>query len=125
MVAHSGSLPATIKAIEVVDKAVGELVQEVLARNGTVVITADHGNAEELLTYPIASFFVTSKQGSINTEHSNNPVPVYIINKRFQGKKLKRLEGSLADVAPTILAMMGMQKPQEMIGKNLLEGAKV
>ena len=125
MVAHSGSLPATIKAIEVVDKAVGELVQEVLARNGTVVITADHGNAEELLTYPIASFFVTSKQGSINTEHSNNPVPIYIINKRFQGKKLKRLEGSLADVAPTILAMMGMQKPQEMIGKNLLEGAKV
>ena len=125
MVAHSGNLPATIKACEVVDKVVGELVQEVLARNGTIVITADHGNAEELLTYPVASFFVTSKGGSINTEHSNNPVPVYIINKRFQGKKLKRLEGNLADVASTILAMMGMQKPQEMIGKNLLEGAKI
>lgn len=125
MVAHSGSLPVTIEAIEAVDKALGELVQEVLSKNGTVVITADHGNAEELLTYSTTSFFVTSKGGSINTEHSNNPVPIFLINKAFQGKKMKRLEGNLADVAPTILAMMGITKPQEMIGKNLLEGVKV
>ena len=121
MVAHSGNVAATIIAIEVVDKKVGEVVNAVLERDGNVVITADHGNAEELLTYPTKSFFVTSQSGNLNTEHSNNPVLIYIIGKSLKGKNLGNLKGSLADVATTILPLMGLAIPSEMTGKDLLK----
>ena len=121
MVAHSGNVAATIKAIEVVDKVVGEVVNAILERGGTVVITADHGNAEELLTYPTKSFFVTSQSGNVNTEHSNNLVPIYIIGKSLKGKKLGNSKGSLADVATTILPLMGLKPPPEMNGRDLFE----
>jgi 2,3-bisphosphoglycerate-independent phosphoglycerate mutase len=121
MVAHSGDLKATIKAIEAVDQAVGDLVDTVLAFGGTVVITADHGNAEELLSFPTKSFYVTTAQGEVDTEHSGNPVPALIINGAFQGKVKTLAQGTLSDVAPTILALMGIPKPAVMTGRNLLE----
>ncbi len=120
MVAHSGDMQATIKAIEAVDKATGELVEAVRLAGGTVIITADHGNAEDLLTFPTASYFVTTAQGMINTEHSNNPVPILIIGRDFEGKSIELPKGSLVDVAPTILTLMGIPVPQVMTGKQLL-----
>jgi 2,3-bisphosphoglycerate-independent phosphoglycerate mutase len=121
MVAHTGNLQATIKACEYVDKAVGELVSEALRFHGTVIITADHGNAEELLTFPNNSFFFTSKEGSRNTDHSNNPVPIYIIGEQFRDKPQELPKGALEDVAPTILGIMDLPKPTVMTGRNLLE----
>jgi 2,3-bisphosphoglycerate-independent phosphoglycerate mutase len=79
MVAHTGDIKATIKAIEYTDKYAGLLVESVLSVNGTVFLTADHGNAEELLTFPSSSYFYTTSTGSVNTDHSNNPVPLILI----------------------------------------------
>ncbi|MFV1916993.1 MAG: alkaline phosphatase family protein, partial [Patescibacteria group bacterium] len=120
MVAHSGNISATIKAIEVVDKSVGDLVNATLERRGTVIITADHGNAEELLSYPSAFYFVTSSSGTINTEHSNNPVPILIISRELEGSPRALGRGTLADIAPTILELMNLPAPQLMTGRNLL-----
>jgi 2,3-bisphosphoglycerate-independent phosphoglycerate mutase len=120
MVAHTGNLKATIKAVEVVDKAVEEFVEAVRQVDGTAVVTADHGNAEELLTYETTSFFFTTAGGKVNTEHSNNPVPVVIVNNRYTGRGVALAKGSLADIAPTILAMLGLTPPTTMTGRNLL-----
>jgi 2,3-bisphosphoglycerate-independent phosphoglycerate mutase len=110
MVAHSGDIKATVAAIEVIDKVLGELVRKVMSCKGTVLVTADHGNAEELL----------SLSGTISTDHSNNLVPFLIIDKAL--KRRKRLaRGTLADIAPTILAIMGIDKPSVMTGRNLLK----
>lgn len=119
MVAHTGNLKATIKGLEEVDKAMGQLVEAILAVNGTVLITADHGNAEELLSFPTGSFYITTEAGSINTEHSGNPVPVCIINKSYRPVRLN--QGTLADVAPTILAIMKIDKPAAMTGNSLIK----
>lgn len=121
MVAHTGNLKASIKAIENVDKALGVLVATTLFYDGTVVVTADHGNAEELLTFPTGSFFVTTQKGTINTEHSRNPVPVCIMNKAWGKTNLG--QGTLADVAPTICAIMKIAKPAAMTGRPLLKVA--
>ncbi len=121
MVGHTGNIQAAIKAVSAADKALGELVMAVLAVNGSVVITADHGNAEEMLTYPTASYFFTSSQGAQNTDHSSNPVPVVIINKSLQNNPKVLTRGILADIAPTILKLLGLQKPGSMTGKSLLE----
>ena len=121
MVSHSGNIKATVNAIELVDKEIGEVVKTTLSKDGIVLITADHGNAEELLSYPTKSFFVTTETGTVNTEHSNNPVPIYIIGKTLSGNNLGGIRGSLADVAPTILYLMGRSIPSEMKGKNLLK----
>jgi 2,3-bisphosphoglycerate-independent phosphoglycerate mutase len=120
MVAHTGNLKATIKAVEAVDKAVEEFVEAVMRVGGTLVLTADHGNAEELLTYETTSFFFTTGGGKVNTEHSNNPVPVVIINSRYAGRGVALAKGSLADIAPTALALMGLTPPRTMTGRNLL-----
>lgn len=120
MVAHTGSIPATIKAIETVDKAVSTIVNETLARDGVVYITADHGNAEELITYPTASFFYTTAKGTVNTDHSNNPVPFLVIANELKGKNIRLPQGTLSDVAPTVLGMMKLEKPASMTGHNLL-----
>jgi 2,3-bisphosphoglycerate-independent phosphoglycerate mutase len=123
MVAHTGNLEATITAIESVDKQIGRIAEAVLSQNGLLVITADHGNAEELLN--MAS-------QSIDKEHSTNPVPLIIIAKDLEGKNLGLPEGVggdlstippsgvLADVAPTILSLMGVDVPPEMTGTPLL-----
>jgi 2,3-bisphosphoglycerate-independent phosphoglycerate mutase len=121
MVGHTGNLPATIKAIEYVDKYLGILVDRVLGVNGTIFITADHGNAEELLTFPSTTFFFTSSSGSVNTDHSNNPVPFIAVNKKLRGIKKTFSEGGLSDVAPTILGFMGIEISPLMTGKNIFD----
>jgi 2,3-bisphosphoglycerate-independent phosphoglycerate mutase len=121
MVAHTGQIKPTIRAVEVVDTAVGEVFEAVLAIGGTLVITADHGNGEELLTYPPGSYFFTTSQGEVNTDHSNYPVPVIFVSAAYQGKVKTITGGTLGDVAPTILTILGIAKPEAMTGRNLLE----
>lgn len=125
MVAHTGNLKASITAIECIDKHLKTVVDAVLDRDGSVFITADHGNAEELITYPTTSFFVTSSEGTVNTDHSNNPVPLIVVNKRFAGGGKPLPKGVLGDVAPTILSIIGIPVPPEMTGKNLLQGTSL
>ncbi len=122
MVAHTGNLPATITAIEFVDQCLGEVVAATLEFGGMVFITADHGNAEGLLNL---------QTGAIDKEHSTLPVPFIVVGRAFEGKAasgqivsddLSKLTpaGVLADVAPTILSVMGIPKPAEMTGQSLL-----
>ncbi len=120
MVAHTGNTQATVRAIETVDRAIGIMFSTISRLGGTLVITADHGNAEDLLTYPTSSFFFTTDSGKVNTEHSNNPVPLLILNSLFKGKNLKLPRGTLSDVAPTILSMMKLTKTSGMTGNILL-----
>lgn len=111
MVGHTGNLEATIKACEIVDEVVGQIVNAVFIRGGTVLITADHGNAEEL---------INNQTGQVDTEHSAFPVPLMIIGKQFQNKPMMLPTGILADVAPTMLKIMGIQKPESMTGRALI-----
>jgi 2,3-bisphosphoglycerate-independent phosphoglycerate mutase len=120
MVAHTGNLQATIKAIEFVDLTLGEVVAAVLAVDGTLLITGDHGNAEELLTYESKSFFFTSTTGAVNTDHSNNPVPIIFVNKAWANLKKEVQKGILGDIAPSILAIMRVAQPKEMTGRSLI-----
>jgi 2,3-bisphosphoglycerate-independent phosphoglycerate mutase len=124
MVAHSGNVKATVKAIEHVDKVLGEVYKEVLKKDGTLFITADHGNAEEMLTFPSSSYFFTTREGDVNTDHSSNPVPLFIVSNKFYKSSRKLPKGTLSDIAPTILSLMGFQIPQEMTGRDLLEAEK-
>jgi 2,3-bisphosphoglycerate-independent phosphoglycerate mutase len=109
MVAHTGNIDATIKSMEACDWAVGKIVDYVLKKGGAVFITADHGNAEEMIDL---------QTGEIDTKHSTNPVPFLAIKKDWTGRELP--VGSLSDVATTILAIMGIKPPPEMTGRNLL-----
>jgi 2,3-bisphosphoglycerate-independent phosphoglycerate mutase len=111
MVGHTGVLQAGIKACEVVDECLGKIVNYALNSNKVCVITADHGNVEEM---------IDSLTGAVETEHSSNPVPFIIVSRGLStsGQFLK--EGILADVAPTILSLMGISKPDMMTGRNLL-----
>ena len=111
MVAHTGNLNATVKACESVDKCLAKLTPVLLKLDGTLMITGDHGNAEELINH---------KTGGIDTEHSTYPVPLIIVNSKYEGKNIKLSEGVLGDLAPTILDMMHLKKPDEMKGRNLL-----
>ena len=109
MVAHTGVVSATIQAMENVDKNIGRIYEVVMQKNGALIITSDHGNAEEL---------INQQTGQVDTKHSTNPVPIVIARKDLEPKELSF--GVLADVAPTIIAMLGLQKPLEMTGRNLL-----
>lgn len=120
MVAHTGNLQATIKAIEHIDYYVNEVVKNVLELNGVVFLTADHGNAEELINYGNVGFFVTSEKGQIDTDHSNYPVPFMIVGNGFEKGKINIKNGALSDVAPTILDVMGIPTDINMTGKSLL-----
>jgi 2,3-bisphosphoglycerate-independent phosphoglycerate mutase len=106
MVGHTGSIPAAVKAIETVDACLGELVAAVHESGGACVVTADHGNADHML----------EPDGSPNTAHSLNPVPfvVTVASAELRGP------GILADVAPTVLALLGEPRPGEMTGRPLL-----
>ncbi|WIF95404.1 2,3-bisphosphoglycerate-independent phosphoglycerate mutase [Caminicella sporogenes] len=107
MVGHTGNLEAAIKAIEVVDECVGKVVDTVLEKDGQILITADHGNADEML----------DEEGNVITAHSTNPVPIILINA---AENFSLAEGKLCDIAPTLLHLMGIPKPEEMTGKSLL-----
>lgn len=112
MVGHTGNIEASIKAIKTLDECLGKIVTVALALDATVLITADHGNVEQKIN-PVAM--------GISTEHTHNPVPFIAINSRLRGKFQKLQSGVLADVAPTILALMDLTKPSQMTGRNLLE----
>ncbi|ALS24373.1 MULTISPECIES: 2,3-bisphosphoglycerate-independent phosphoglycerate mutase [Paenibacillus] len=106
MVGHSGLLEPTIKAVEATDDCLGQVVEAVLAKGGVALITADHGNAD----------IVTNPDGSRNTAHTTNPVPFIITDSRVT----LRNDGILADIAPTVLDLLGVAQPEEMTGKSLL-----
>ncbi len=110
MVGHTGSLQAAIKAVETVDECIGKIVKLVEQKKGNLIITADHGNAEQMIDYAT---------GEPHTAHTTNPVPIILItdNKEY---KLKE-NGKLADLAPTMLELMGIEKPTEMTGESLIE----
>jgi len=108
MVGHTGNLPAIVKGVEAVDKALGEIVEAAQKNGYEVIITADHGNAEEKI----------DKQGNILTQHTTNPVPFILISQKY--KKLVADKGEMQDVAPTILKILGISKPKEMTGKSLV-----
>lgn len=109
MVAHTGLIPPAVKAIEAVDLAIGQIVAKVRELGGVLVITADHGNAEEMFN---------GGGNDADTEHSTNPVPFVLVwDKRPSDLKLNT--GVLADVAPTILKIMGIKQPSEMDGVSL------
>ncbi len=114
MVGHTGVLEAAIKACEMVDKCVERVVAQVKAQGGTVLITADHGNAEKMI----------DADGHIHTAHTLNPVPFILVNDNKQNKQQNiklRLDGILGDIAPTILHIMDIDKPEQMTGSSLIE----
>ena len=112
MVGHTGNIEATIKAVKTVDTCLGKIVDEALTLDYYILVTADHGNAEQK---------INPQTGEISTEHTNNPVPFIAIGKKFQGRFIKLQTGILADIAPTVLALLDLPKPQDMTGRNLLE----
>ena len=109
MVGHTGSLQAAIKAVETIDECVGRVVKIIEEKKGNLIITADHGNAEQMIDY---------KTGEPHTAHTTNPVPIVLVTDHKE-YKLKE-SGKLADLAPTMLDLMGLQKPEEMTGESLL-----
>lgn len=108
MVGHTGDIPAAKRAVRVLDQVVAELVRCVQSLGGVVLITGDHGNAEEMLD--VAS-------GEPLTAHTKNPVPCIVVDDMRIGKRMRN--GSLKDVAPTLLALLDIPKPKDMTGKNL------
>ncbi len=108
MVGHTGVIPAAVKAVETADMCLGQVVAAVRESGGACVITADHGNADNML----------EPDGSPNTAHSLNPVPLVVT---ASGVSL-RAGGILADVAPTVLELLGIEQPVEMTGRSLIEG---
>ncbi|MEO0484097.1 MAG: 2,3-bisphosphoglycerate-independent phosphoglycerate mutase [Planctomycetota bacterium] len=110
MVGHTGSLEAATKACEVVDGCVGQIIEKTLARGGALVVTADHGNAEQMWS---------PENDAPHTAHTLYTVPLYVVGEPFKGRTLRE-SGRLADIAPTMLDMMGVSKPSEMTGESLL-----
>ncbi|HTL30646.1 MAG TPA: 2,3-bisphosphoglycerate-independent phosphoglycerate mutase [Tepidisphaeraceae bacterium] len=110
MVGHTGVLPAAIKAVEHVDICVGRILDAVQKQNGVAIVTADHGNCEQM---------IDPATGGPHTAHTTYPVELFVVDDRFKGKKLVE-GGRLADVAPTALQMMGLEQPKEMNGRSLI-----
>ncbi|MBU4283548.1 MAG: alkaline phosphatase family protein, partial [Nanoarchaeota archaeon] len=106
MVGHTGFFNAAVKAVEVVDSCVMDVVDEVKKLNGVVLITADHGNCEEMT-------------GKRKTSHTTNKVPFIIVSG--QKKKIRLRNGILADIAPTMLDILNIKQPKEMTGKSLIK----
>jgi len=125
MVGHTGKLDAAIKAVETVDACVGQIMSATLAKGGSLIVTADHGNAEQMFD---------PETGSPHTAHTTYDVPLHVVGERFKGRKLRgdtdvsgwtrpatrEARGRLADIAPTLLDIMGLPKPSEMTGTSLL-----
>ncbi len=123
MVGHTGDIQAAIKAVEAVDSCVAKLAKAILKKDGVLLLVADHGNAEVMFNI---------QTGTIDKEHTTNPVPFIVVGNQFEGKtfgtaqvpgsdlSLVRPQGILSDVAPTILHIMGLPQPVEMTGRPLL-----
>lgn len=111
MVGHTGEFEAAIKAIEAVDQCIGKIVPAVQKQGGSLLITADHGNAEAKIDL---------ETGRPLTAHTTNPVPFILIDDTYQGSKLRE-GGALCDVAPTMLKLLRIPQPQDMTGKSLIE----
>jgi 2,3-bisphosphoglycerate-independent phosphoglycerate mutase len=109
MVGHTGIMEAAIKAVETVDACVGRVVDALVETGGQMFLCADHGNSDQLIDYETGEPF---------TAHTTNPVPFILVNYT-DGVGLKE-GGKLADIAPTLLEMMGIEKPEEMTGESLL-----
>ena len=110
MVGHTGVIPAAVKAVHTVDECVKKVIDKILSMGGSVLLTADHGNADKLL----------ADDGSSFTAHTTNPVPVALISEKYKNVQL-RTDGILADLAPTLLTVMGLPVPKEMTGKCLIK----
>ena len=109
MVGHTGMFDAAREAVEVVDKCAGNVIKAIREKGGTVIVTSDHGNAEQMLDYA---------SGEPHTAHTVNPVPFILISD----KNYKLRQGKLADVAPTMLQLLNIKKPPEMTGESLIQG---
>jgi len=122
MVGHSGTYEAGVRAIEVVDECLGQVVEAMMAQGGSVVVTADHGNCEEMVN-PVS--------GNISKEHSSNPVPLFFIDDKFKVNRKRKMKfedagrvepnGLLADVAPTVLKLFDIEKAKDMVGASLFD----
>ena len=110
MVGHTGNVEAVMEACQAVDNCTGQIVRKVLELDGAVLITADHGNADLL---------VNPETGEPHTAHTVNPVPFIFISNDMKDAKL-RTDGKLADITPTMLDLLGIEKPAEMDGETLI-----
>ena len=110
MVGHTGSLPATITAVETLDRCMGEILTVLRKAGGTAIVTADHGNAEQMWDPEL---------NAPHTAHTSNPVPVILCGERYRGKRLR--DGSLRDVAPTLLELLELASSPGMTGSSLIE----
>jgi len=116
MVGHTGDFKAGIKALEVVDECLGKLTDLVLSKNGCLLVTADHGNIEEM---------VNLETGQIDTQHSTNPVPFWFVSTKSKLKEppegaVKEIKGMIADIAATVLDLFNIKSPRGMIGESLI-----
>jgi 2,3-bisphosphoglycerate-independent phosphoglycerate mutase len=125
MVGHTGNLAASIKAIQELDNDLAKIIPLILEKNGSVIITADHGNVEEV---------VNLKTGEIDKEHSCFPVPLILVDNRLKNKTKpidsdelykEEISGVLSDIAPTVLSFLGLKSPKEMMGINLARKFKI
>ena len=109
MVGHTGKLEAAVVAVETIDRCLARVVRAVKEAGGTLIVTADHGNAEQMWD---------SEANEPHTSHTCNPVPIILVDEAFRGLKMK--EGcSLRDVAPTMIGILEIEKPKEMSGEDL------
>ena len=109
VIAHSGNINKTIEAVQFIDTCLGGILKKVREVNAVALITSDHGNCEEM---------VNLDNGEINNTHTKNPVPFHLVDEHANGTKL-RPDGALEDIAPTILGILGLDKPEEMTGSDL------
>jgi 2,3-bisphosphoglycerate-independent phosphoglycerate mutase len=115
MVGHTGNVEAAVKSVETVDSCLSQLIDKIFSKKGSVIITADHGNVEEM---------VNIRTGDVDTQHSKNPVPCWFANLdnsiEYKENLAPSIDGLLVDLAPTILDIMGIEKTKDMVGRSLL-----
>jgi 2,3-bisphosphoglycerate-independent phosphoglycerate mutase len=111
MVGHTGDISAAKKAVETVDSCIGKLADAVRAKNGAMIITADHGNAEMMFDHDTHQS---------HTAHTLNLVPFIVVAEKYKDKNVSMPEGKLGDVAPTMLQLLQLPQPKEMTGTSLL-----
>jgi 2,3-bisphosphoglycerate-independent phosphoglycerate mutase len=112
MVGHTGNFEAAVKAVEVIDECLGKVIDATLSRKGKAIITADHGNIEQLIDYDT---------GMPHTAHTTNLVPVILVDE--ERKRCRLNDGTGIDIAPTVLELLGVAQPKEMAGRNLIVSA--